>query len=235
MAEFGLGYETFQELSDFIGIDINYNGEDIKVILEGNDKLQTIISNHPDLNDKINIFQEVLEFIVLNGVQEFTIDMGVARGIDYYSGIVFEIDAPELGSEKQICGGGEYSLYDAFDIKEINSIGFAIGFDRVFMALESQEFGFDEFELDAYIIPLSDDARITAIEVAKELRENMVVVDVDLVRRNISKGLKYANSVKTKFAIIIGDDELAQNSVTVRNMDSGDQQLVAISDLVDFF
>ena len=235
MSDLGLGYDTFQELSEFIGIDIRYKGEDVKGVLKGNEKLQNIIKNHPDLGDKVETFEEVLEYIVLYGVQDFTVDLGVARGIDYYSGIVFEIDAPELGTEKQICGGGEYSLYDVFDIKEINSIGFAIGFDRVFMALESQEFGFEQFELDAYIIPLSDKARSIALKVATDRRENMVVVDVDLVRRNISKGLKYANAVRSKFAIIIGDDELARNSVTVRNMDSGDQQLVPISDLVTFF
>jgi histidyl-tRNA synthetase len=114
-------------------------------------------------------------------------------------------------------------------------VGFAIGFDRVVMALENQGFEFSPIALDIYIIPISERAKTIGFQIANKLRDNNIAVDIDLVRRNISKGLKYANAINSKYTIIIGDDELVQDSLMVRNMMTGDQQLVKVNKIVEFF
>ncbi len=239
LTEFELSWEAVQELKCLIETDINYDSSFSKNegfdILSQNQDLQKVVDAHPDILEHINKFNEIIQYLRLYELDEFTVDLGVARGIDYYTEMVFEIDAPELGAEKQICGGGVYSLYDIFDIKEINSIGFAIGFDRVIMALESQSYGFEPKTLDAFIIPLSEEARTKAIELATELRKFGVGVDIDLLRRNISKNLKHVNSIKAKHAIILGEDELSKNSVTVRDMATGVQKLVEMKEILGFF
>ncbi|MCK5559315.1 MAG: histidine--tRNA ligase [Thermoplasmata archaeon] len=239
LTEFELSWDSVQDLKKLIATAIDCDDSFSKTeafdILKQNADLQEIIDGHPNMSEHLDKFNEVIQFLRLFGINEFTVDFGVARGIDYYTDLVFELDMPELGAGKQICGGGVYSLDDVVNIKEINSIGFAIGFDRVVMALETQSYDFEPRPLDAFVIPMTEEARSKAFEVAAELRNNRIAVDIDLVRRNISKSLKYASSLQANHAIILGEDELAKNSVTIRDMASGDQQLIAIPEILAFF
>jgi len=152
--------------------------------------------------------------------------MSIVRGLDYYKGVVFEIEAPELGAEKQLCGGGEYELIPLFEGRDTPTAGFAIGFDRTIVALESEGFRFPKKRLDVFIIPLNEDMMEYAIDIAQKLRNRGLTVDLDISRRGIGKSLKYANSLKAKKAIIIGPDEKKQDSVTLRDLESGNQKLM---------
>lgn len=168
------------------------------------------------------------------GIREFEFDFGIVRGLDYYFGMVFEIDAPNLGAEKQVCGGGSYSLVPAFGGEEVFTTGFALGFDRVLIALEKEEFEIQSPGLDAFIIPLGDEARGSGMELAFRLRKSGFIVDYDLMRRNLSKNLKYASSAGAKMAIILGKKELSSGLVTIRDMETGDQKEVQFDSVQDF-
>ncbi len=170
------------------------------------------------------------------GFDNCTIDYKVARGLDYYTGMVFEIDAPSLGAEKQICGGGAYKLADLFGGQEVNSTGYAFGFDRIMLALENSDVKISGKKLDAYILPIGDNPNIKtdAIKILMQLRDAGISADMDLMGRNMKKAMKYANNIGAEKVIIIGENELAEESVTVRDMTSGEQELISTSEIIQY-
>jgi len=162
-------------------------------------------------------------------ITEYGIKLGIVRGLDYYKGIVFEIDAPLLGAEKQLCGGGAYELVSLFGGSDVPTAGFAIGFDRTILALEAEGFAFPPPSLDVYIIPVSQEMLPTTIEISQRLRREGLSVDFDQLRRGVGKSLKYAAAKHANTVIIVGPKELEQQSVTLRDMKTGNQEIVAIT------
>ncbi|MGQ0536059.1 MAG: histidine--tRNA ligase [Methanobacteriota archaeon] len=160
------------------------------------------------------------------GLDEFEIDYGVVRGLDYYSGMVFEVHHPELGAESQICGGGAYTLHELFGAKPTGSIGFAIGFDRTLLALEREGHmpALAPSPLKAVVVPVTDDAREEAVRLATQLRRAGVACDVDLMQRNLRKCLDYANALGIPFAVLLGAKEMASGQATVKDLRSGLQE-----------
>ncbi len=126
---------------------------------------------------------------------DYAFDMGVVRGLDYYTGMVFEIDSPNLGAEKQVGGGGAYSLAEVFGGERVAQTGFALGLDRLVMAAEAERAIEAPRALDAYIIPIGEGAQPKAVEVLTALRAAGLGADIDLVGRGPSKNLDYANAV----------------------------------------
>ena len=177
--------------------------------------------------------REVFSVLKLYGIDDCQVDLGIVRGLDYYTGMVFEIDAPRLGAEKQIMGGGSYTLSELFGGEPIFSTGFAIGLDRVVLASEAER-PKDEFvPLDVYVVPVGEEMRRYAFGLVARLRSQGLRADVDIMRRSLSKNLKYASAVGTRFAVIVGKEEMAKRSVTVRDMRSGEQRLVLVDEVAE--
>jgi histidyl-tRNA synthetase len=189
--------------------------------------------NNLDESDATKHLREVFEVLRLCGVEDCQLDLGIVRGLDYYTGMVFEIDAPRLGAEKQIMGGGSYTLSELFGGEPVFSTGFAIGIDRVVLAAEAENPIQTAPALDAYVIPTKDDMRKYAYGIVSRLRSQGLRADVDLMRRNLSKNLKYASSMGARFSVIIGRDEMEKRSVTLRDMKTGKQELVLADDIGD--
>ena len=164
-------------------------------------------------------------------IKNYQIKMSIVRGLDYYKGLVFEIEALLLGAEKQLCGGGAYELITLFDGKETPTAGFAIGFDRTILALEAEKYQFPATKLDVFVIPVNEDMMKKSLEITQNLRKQDISVDVDLLRRGMGKSLKYASSINAHKIIIVGPKELEKDSVTIRDMESGKQEMVKIKDL----
>jgi histidyl-tRNA synthetase len=196
-----------------------------KGIIAGNRKALRALDN---LEKILKILQEL-------GVENYVVDLGIARGLDYYTGMVYEIDVPTLGAEKQVCGGGAYKLAELFGAEPPNSTGFAIGFDRVMMALKRQESEIPTKGVSVYIIPIGDDAKKHMMRMATNLRKNKISCNTALMDRNISKHMKHADAISAEHVIILGEDEIAANSATVKNMSTGDQSKVDFDRLVDYF
>lgn len=178
--------------------------------------------------------QSVVEILGSGHVENIQVDLGVIRGLDYYTGVVFEIDAPKLGAEKQVCGGGSYSLSELFGGEKVFSTGFAIGFDRTLLALEKDGFKVPRRAIVAYVIPVSDRTREKAFEIVSTLRSRGIAADVDLMRRSLAKNLKYADSVRARKAVIVGEREIEGHNVVVRDMESGAQEVVKIDGLPEY-
>ena len=120
-----------------------------------------------------------------------------------------------------------------FGGRESPTAGFAIGFDRTILALESEKFDFPCVEIDVYVVPVNDDMIDRSLEITQKLRNKDISADVDLLRRGIGKSLKYASSINAKKTIIIGPRELEQDSVTLRDMNTGKQEIVKINDIIN--
>ena len=178
---------------------------------------------------KLKPYEEIMGLLKKFGITKVDVGMKIARGLDYYKGIVFEIDAPCLGAEKQLCGGGSYELIGLFGGKEIPTSGFAIGFDRVMMALEEEGYDF-EFSpsVEVYIMSVNDDMIGIATKIASKLRESGMKVDMDLMRRKMKKAFEYANKIGAKKVVIVGPDEFERKVVIVKDMESGNEEEVKI-------
>jgi histidyl-tRNA synthetase len=146
------------------------------------------------------------------------IDLSIARGLDYYTGIVFEIYAEEgLGAQRQICGGGEYDLIKLFGGREERSRGFAFGFDRIMEVLE-----IEKEEENMIMVISTDDCRREGIKVARKLRKKFKV-ELDVMGRSLKSQLSYANSKGVKKVVIVGEREVEGNFYTLKDMDSGEE------------
>jgi histidyl-tRNA synthetase len=179
-----------------------------------------------DGSESAGYLKEVFRVLELYGVDDCEVDLGIVRGLDYYTGMVFEVDAPRLGAEKQILGGGSYTLSELFGGEPVFSTGFAIGLDRVMLALAAEKSLPEMPLLDVYVMPVGDEMRKYAFALVAKMRAHGLRADVDLMRRSMSKNLKYAASAGARYAVIVGKSEMAERAVTVRDMSSGEQRKV---------
>jgi histidyl-tRNA synthetase len=230
-------YEDVLEVLGEYGIDSNIASTFID-LLETNDftKIRDFLKNDIESKDEIDRFQNILDY--LKGpfkIDNINVKLGIVRGLDYYRSVVFEIEAPALGAEKQLCGGGVYDLVSLFGGKDTPTSGFAIGFDRTIVALESENYSFPRNNIDVFVVPLEEELYPKALEILHLLRENKISADWDLLKRGISKSLKYASSINSKYAIFLGQDEINQDSVKIKDLESGKQELVKFDRIIDFF
>jgi histidyl-tRNA synthetase len=178
-------------------------------------------------------YEEIIRLLKKFGVDKVQVGMKIARGLDYYKGFVFEIDAPILGAEKQLCGGGQYNLIPLFGGRDIPTAGFAIGFDRTILALEEEGLNFPSIETDVYVIPADKKMISKSIEIAQRLRKEGISTDLDLLRRGIcKKSLKYADYKNSKKVILVGLSNVDKDSVTIKDMETGNQKVVEIINIV---
>ncbi len=159
---------------------------------------------------------------------DYKLNLGIARGLDYYTGVVFECYSERLGAQKQICGGGSYELTHLFNYERVPSTGFAIGFDRVAEICDIKPerkttvavVSFEGFEKEAF-------------KLAERLRERGIVAFVDVMQRSIKRQLSYANDVKADYAVIIGKREIEENIVSLKDLSTGKQISLSLDEAID--
>jgi histidyl-tRNA synthetase len=184
--------------------------------------------------ERLGVIVEGIKASDITAVKEVLVDLGIARGLDYYTGMVFEVDIPDLGAEKQICGGGAYALTEIFGIEATNSTGFAIGVDRLILGLENQK-AFPAMEGPMFFVIPFKGTEAKAMGLLRVLRATGLSADVDLAGRSLSKNLKYAASIKAKFAVLVGQKELEKGKVVIRDLASGKQAELPFEGLMDAF
>ena len=169
-------------------------------------------------------FQEMVDLLDCHGV-EATIDFEIVRGLEYYTGTVFEAYASGLGAQSQICGGGTYQLASLFGGKEAFSTGFGLGFDRIMEIVE----GLAE-PLPPVVLAFTPDVKAEALRMARELRRSIPIV-VDVMGRGLGPQLKAAASLGARHVVIIGRKELDEARPILREMESGDQEELTFEEL----
>ena len=199
------------------------------------DDVEELIKDYEEPQEAFSQLKELVELLDSFDMDNYTLNLGVARGLDYYTGIVFEIYVEGLGAQKQVCGGGTYSLIKVFGGQEVESTGFALGFDRLMNAIEELvEKEEPESHLDVYVAPISNDVRLKAYEITQTLRRSGIRGDVDLNNKKFKKLMNYADKIKVPKIIIIGKNDLEEGKVTVKDMESGNQDLVEIDSIVSY-
>jgi histidyl-tRNA synthetase len=178
-----------------------------------------------DIHDKERI-KELFSILDASGV-DYVLDPGIARGLDYYTGMVFEIYAENLGTENQVLGGGTYRLAHLFGGEETPSCGFAIGFDRVMVARGKRN---PPAELVAGVAH-TPEGRDYALSVARQFRNVGIRTELSLSGRSIGQQLS-AISRTADFALIIGKREEEEGKVTLKDLRSGAQMLLSIEEAI---
>jgi len=169
----------------------------------------------------------VREGLAVLGVP-YEIDDGLVRGLDYYTMTVFEAKSGALGAQDTVGAGGRYNgLISDLGGPDLGGIGFGSGVERMLLAAASQE---QQPGLDVFFVTLSEEARIPAMRLAGALRGEGVSADLDFGGRGMRAQFKQADRLGASYAVILGEDELAQDVLTVRDMASGEEQKVPAAD-----
>lgn len=163
---------------------------------------------------------------------QFAFDPMIARGLEYYTGLVFELDCPDLGAEKQLLGGGEYDLSGVFGAAAEPTVGFGLGYDRTLVALERAGAPPEVNErVDSLVSPLVREAVPQAIRVANDLRSLDLRVELDLSSKGAKRSLQRAAGMRARLAILLGERELKQGVASVKNLDTGEQVELPLADV----
>lgn len=182
-------------------------------------------------DDCKNHFEQVKDYLDKFGI-EYQIDPKIVRGLDYYCKTVFEFVSSDIGSQSTILGGGRYDgLIQDVGGPDVSGIGFAMGIERVILALNAQGIKpMTDSPCALYIASVGEKPAKTAAFMAMTLREAGFWVEFDIVGRSLKSQLKYADKIGAKFMMIIGDDELANNKAVLKNMSTGDKFDLVIND-----
>ena len=167
----------------------------------------------------------------------YVVNPHIVRGLDYYTRTVFEFISSNIGAQGTVCAGGRYNnLVEQVGGKPCPAVGFGMGIERLLLVLESLglEVG-KAYVPDIYFAPVCDKAREITPALALNLRSKGLAVDYDIMDRGFKPQLKYANKTGVKYLVILGEDEIAKNSASVKDMQSGEQVEVAIQKLEEFF
>ena len=192
-----------------------------------------VISDFLTDDDKSH-FEEV-KSILSDLTIPFTIDPQMVRGLDYYTRTTYEITSNALGAQDALCGGGRYDkLVDTLGGKPTPAVGFAAGIERLLLVLESKTAESSDASSQIQIIGLTEKVRSNCQVVAQELRNHGFSVSTDLLRRSLKSLLREANRNRAKIAIIIGENEVAKNTVQVKNMGTGEQTTIMKNKLPEY-
>ena len=174
----------------------------------------------------------LFESLSNRNVKNIQIDFGIVRGLDYYSGVVFEAfdQTFDIGA---LVGGGRYdNLPSVFGRNDLGATGVAGGVERIMLALENQKSSFKENTNRISVLYVNDEMKANAMKITSSLRENNIPTDIDLSGRALKKQME--NSITSKLSIIVGPNEFSNNMVVVRNMSDRSENKVKISELLEY-
>jgi len=218
-------------------------------------KLVPVLENKRDTDGTIKFLEKMLSKSEtgLKGIEEIKtvfaylnsnplntkveLDLSLARGLNYYTGAIFEVKANdvEIGS---ICGGGRYdNLTEIFGMKDISGVGVSFGADRIYDVMEQLNVFPDETakSSDVLFVNFGEKEEAICLKLAKELRQNGISCEVYPEKAKLDKQFKYANNKNISFVAIIGENEITNSTVTIKNMENGTQETIRFSEIARYF
>ncbi|MDU2884854.1 MAG: histidine--tRNA ligase, partial [Staphylococcus epidermidis] len=208
------------------------------------DRDKEAVKNAPRITDYLNndskSYYEQVKLHLDNLNISYVEDPNLVRGLDYYTHTAFElmIDNPEYdGAITTLCGGGRYNgLLQLLDGPDETGIGFALSIERLLMALDEEGISLDVSEdFDLFVVTMGEDADRYAVKLINDLRRNGIRVDKDYLNRKIKGQMKQADRLNAKYTVVIGDQELENNEIGVKNMISGETENVQLDELINYF
>ncbi|MBQ9227342.1 MAG: histidine--tRNA ligase [Eubacterium sp.] len=181
-------------------------------------------------------FEEVKKF--LDAMQiPYQVNPQIVRGLDYYTKTVFEFVADAIGAQGTVCGGGRYDgLIDELGGQKTPSLGFGMGLERLQLVMEAQGCEFPEpAKPDLFIAALGEKAKLKAVEIAKDMRDEGFSVVYDLNDRGLRAQMKYADKLGAKFNVVLGDNEVEERTAKLKNMATGEANDISLTTFVSSF
>ena len=179
-------------------------------------------------------FEALKQHLAKAGVG-FKHDPRLVRGLDYYTKTAFEIKYPPLGAQSAVAGGGRYDgLIEEMGGNHTPAVGFATGLERLLLALENQNLLPDKNRsVDAYVVALGEKAQAEAFKLVMDLRDAGLSAAIDYAGRSMKAQMKQANKLNAKYAVILGDDEIAEGAALIRSMADISQEKVAFDAVIE--
>ncbi|MBS3065314.1 MAG: histidine--tRNA ligase [DPANN group archaeon] len=169
---------------------------------------------------------EFIKYLEELGVKEYIFDLSLARGLDYYTGLVFEIDA---GVGMSLGGGGRYEgLIERFSGEKISATGITLGLERLMDILKKSD---KKTSSEIFVIPIN--TLKASLQIVNKLRKGGINTDFDMLDRSISKNLDYVNKQNIPYALFVGEKELGLGKVKLKNMKSGDEEFLSVDKVID--
>ena len=232
MIKIGVSSEDADKILYFISI----NGSNDEII----EKLRNMNISDEVFNKGIDEIKALVDYLRLFKIPEnnFRIELSIARGLDYYTGTVYEtnlVEHPELGS---ICSGGRYdNLTSYYSNQTMPGVGVSIGLTRLFDQLMDSGL-LDRIQIDTSISKVlivdADNCNFEYItQVANQIRQSGISADVYYGDKQLKNKMKYANKLNIPYVIIIGENEKNNNQVTLKNMITGEQSLISIEETIN--
>lgn len=199
-------------------------------------KLETYTGSNETFDLGCQELKDVVYYIGKFGVPEsnYRIDLSIARGLDYYTGTVYETfvdDHPEIGS---VCSGGRYdNLAEYYTKKNLPGVGMSIGLTRFFYVLNEYQYLNTKLNApaDVLIIPMTDDMS-SAVSISARLRKEGLRTQIYMEKKKFKAKISYANKLSIPYAMFLGEDEIRDDKVTVKNMYTGDQVTVSLDEAI---
>lgn len=235
-------------LKEFIGNNIDCLCEDCRTRFEKNplrvldcknEKCKKVIENAPSVIDCLDeeclAHFEALKANLDNMGIPYVVDPKIVRGLDYYTRTVFEFVSNEIGSQGTVCGGGRYdNLIKECGGPATGAVGFAMGLERIMMLVKSQELIKSQGKnVDIYIGSIGEEGFLKAQAIGYELRKAGICAEYDTLKRSVKAQLKYANKIGAKYSIVIGENEVQNDCVNLKNMQESSQEEIKLSEIKD--
>ena len=229
LSDIDIDSNTVDKILSFIKID----GSALEIIssLKGldvdNDLFNSGVLEMEELEKNIKLFNIPSDY--------YKFDLTIARGLDYYTGVVYEtnlVDYPELGS---VCSGGKYDdLTGYYSNQKLPGIGISIGLTRLYSKLREMDLikVDKKSNIDVLVIPFNSEYIANAVSVANTLRSNNLVPEVYYLDKKMGQKFKYADRIGVSNVVILGSEEVSSNKVTLKNMESGNQEMITVEDLI---
>lgn len=198
-----------------------------------------LLKNAPGPSDHLcdeckDHFETLQKYLTALGI-EFTVDSRLVRGLDYYTRTVFEFQSPHLGAQNTVCGGGRYdNMIEQMGGSPTPALGFGMGIERLLLTIT--ELGIElpvDSHPDVFVAVMGNEAREVAVKLLSELRKHGIAAESDFTNKSLKAQLKLAYKYEVNHTLIIGEDEVNQGIVMVRDMLTKEQKPVPVDGVVE--
>ncbi len=235
-------------LKDYIGDNLDslcptckerYEKNPLRVLDCKEERCQKMIENAPSIVDCLGEecqehFQKLQEILTAMGIK-YVVDSKIVRGLDYYTRTVFEFVSNSIGSQGTVCGGGRYdNLIEECGGERTGAVGFGLGMERLLLTLQAQE-GEKEYKpyRDIYIGSMGEKGMVKAQALTYALRKRGITAECDTLGRGVKAQMKYANKIGARFSAVIGDNEIDTDTVSLKDMDTGEKADIKLSEIIE--
>ena len=201
-------------------------------VFETVDKIKDHVREYDQALAAAENLREILKLAAESGCQIETVEAGFARGLEYYTGMIFEVYIPEL--DIALGGGGRYDkLIELFGGEPTPAVGVAHGLDRIMLAMQTQKVFRETEKEKVAVIAVNEKLKIEALKISQMVRDAGVPVEFEVMGRKVAKALEDADRRKMDYAIIVGEREFKKGAVVIRDLAKRDQSIVKIGEIVE--